>query len=131
MQHNSSKDADELKGENQMKCPSCSNETNIAVAKTEYIYPKWFLGWPTFWRFMSPTVARSITTMILVLCIVLILLALLGFSQGAWFMGLLLGLLAVFALYAFVICVKSLGQDQLKEYYKCSACGLEWSWFKE
>lgn len=114
-----------------MKCPNCSNETNIIVAKKEYIYPKWFLGLPTFWSFMSPTIARSITVMILALCIVLILLALSGFSQGIWFPGILYGFCALFALYTFVICVKSLGKEQLKEYYKCNACNLEWSWFKE
>jgi hypothetical protein len=114
-----------------MKCPNCSNETDIVVSKKEYIYPKWFLGLPTFWSFMSPTIARSITVMILGLCIALVLLALLGISQGVWFLGVLYGFCALFALYAFLICAKSLGKDQIKEYYKCNACNLEWAWFKE
>ncbi len=114
-----------------MKCPNCSAETNIVLTKKEYIYPKWFLGLPTFWGFISPPMARSITAMILVLSIVLVSLALIGFSQGVWLLGVLYGLCALFGLYAFVICIKSLGKDQVKAYYKCNTCNLEWNWFNE
>lgn len=114
-----------------MKCPNCSAETNIVLTKKEYIYPKWFLGLPTFWGFISPPMARSITAMILVLSIVLVSQALIGFSQGVWLLGVLYGLCALFGLYAFVICIKSLGKDQVKAYYKCNTCNLEWNWFNE
>jgi hypothetical protein len=119
------------KGETPMKCPSCSNETNIVVVKQEHIYPELFFGLPTFWRFMSPPLARAVTAMILVICMALILLVLVWLSQGLWPMSLFVGLLALFSLYIFVACVKSLGQHRLKEYYKCNACGLEWSRFEE
>jgi hypothetical protein len=115
------------KGETLMKCPGCSNEANIAVAKREYIYPELFFGLPTFWRFMSPAMARAVTVIILVLCITLAAVTLVWLSQGLWLLGLFGILLTVFSLYIFVACVKSLGKYQLKEYYKCSTCGLEWS----
>ena len=110
-----------------MKCPGCSNETNIAVAKREYIYPELFFGLPTFWRFMSPSMARAVTAFILVIGIALAAVALVWLSQSLWLFGLFAGLMTLFSLYIFVVCVKSLGKYQLKEYYKCNACGLEWS----
>ncbi len=114
-----------------MKCPGCNNETNIAVAKQEHLYPELFFGLPTFWRFMSPTLAQAVTVIILVLSVALIFVTLVCLSQGLWLMSLLVGLLALFSLYICVACVKAVGQHRLKEYYKCNACGLEWSLLKE
>jgi hypothetical protein len=110
-----------------MECPNCKTETHVAVLKEEHIYPELFLGMPTFWRFMSPAVARLVTAVILAIGIALVVLALLWLSQGIWFMSLFAGLLAVFALYIFVICLKSLRKHQIKTYYKCGTCHLEWS----
>ncbi|CAG0935797.1 hypothetical protein TFLX_04647 [Thermoflexales bacterium] len=110
-----------------MKCPRCSTETNITVAKREYIYPELFFGLPTFWRFMSPLMARAVTAFILVICLALAAVALVWLSQNLWLLGLFAGLIALLSLYVFVACVKALGKHQLKEYYKCNACGLEWS----
>jgi hypothetical protein len=110
-----------------MKCPSCNNDANVVVAKLEYIYPELFFGLPTFWRFMSPMLARSVTVIILVLCMALAAMALVWLSQGLWLFGLFAGLATLFSLYIFVACVKSLGKYQVKESYKCNACGLEWS----
>jgi uncharacterized membrane protein len=114
-----------------MKCPSCSQETNVVVAKEEHIYAELFLGLPTFWRFMPPATARLITAMIGAICIGLVWLALVWLNRGVWFMSAVAGLLALFSLYIFVACVRSLGKHRLKESYKCNACGLEWSWSKE
>ena len=114
-----------------MKCPSCGNETNIATAKEEHIYPELFFGLPTFWRFMSPKVARSILAAIFVICVALFALAFDWLNRGVWFMSLFAGLLALFSLYIVVACARSLGKHRLKEQHKCNACGLEWSWFKE
>ena len=97
------------------------------MMKKEYIYPELFFGLPTFWRFMSPTLARSTTAIILMIGIILILLALIWLIQSIWFMGILAGLLALFSLYIFVRCIKSIGKCQIKEFSKCNACGLEWS----
>jgi hypothetical protein len=117
-------------GETQMKCPSCNAETNTVV-KEEYIWPEWFLGIPAFWPFMSPTLARATTALILGLCIILTVLTIILFSEAPWFIGLLTGLLALLSLYFLVFSVKSLGQHQIKKYYKCGACGLEWSPLEE
>lgn len=114
-----------------MKCPSCSNETNIDVVKKEYIYPELFLGMPAFWPFMSPTIARSVLAIILMFCIALISLTLFLFSQSFWFLGIPVGLVALFSVYVLVASAKSLGKYRLKEYHKCGACGLEWSHFRE
>jgi hypothetical protein len=110
-----------------MKCPKCNDDANVVVAKLEYIYPELFGGLPTFWRFMSPMMARVVTVIILLLCIVLAVMALVLLSQGQWLLGLLIGLATLFSLYIFVACVKGLGKVQIKESYKCNACGLEWS----
>lgn len=115
----------------QVKCPGCGNETNVAVAKEEHIYAELFLGLPTFWRFMSPTVARSITAMILAICFALIWLAVGWLNRGEWLIGLLACVPGLFSLYILMACVRSLGKHQLKQFYKCNDCGLEWSWFKE
>jgi hypothetical protein len=114
-----------------MKCPGCGNETILAVVKQEHIYPELFLGMPTFWRFMPPAIARSVAAMILVICVALIALALVWLTHGQWLMSVFGGILALFSLYIFVACARSLGRHRLKEYYRCRACGLEWSWYKE
>ena len=114
-----------------MKCPSCGNETNIAPAKVEHIYPELFLGLPTFWRFMSPAVARAVTAIILVFSVAPAWLTLVSLNRGLWFVSLFTGLVALFSLYIFVACVRALGKHRLKQYDKCNACGLEWSWDKE
>jgi uncharacterized membrane protein len=119
------------KGEIPMKCPNCNSDANVVIAKQEHIYPELFFGLPTFWRFMSPAMARAVTAMILVLCIALVLVALVWLSQGLWLVSLFAGLLALFSLYIFVACVKALRKHQLKEYYKCNACDLEWSQSEE
>jgi hypothetical protein len=109
-----------------VKCPRCSNETDVVVAKVEHLYPDLFPGIPTFWRFMPPALARTTTAIIFVLCMALILMALVWLSQGLWLMSLFIGLVTLLSLYIFVACIKALGQHQIKEYYKCNACGLEW-----
>ncbi len=110
-----------------MKCPKCNDDANVVVAKLEYIYPELFFGLPTFWRFMTPTMARFVTVIILVLCVALVAMALVLLGQGQGLLGLLVGLATLFSLYIFVVCVKGVGKVQIKESYKCNACGLEWS----
>lgn len=110
-----------------MECPKCKTETYVAVLKEEHIYPELFLGMPTFWPFMSPMIARLVMTVILAFVIGFIVLAVLWLSMGIWLLGLFVGGLAVFLLYIFVACFKSLKKHQLKTYYKCGDCKLEWS----
>jgi DNA-directed RNA polymerase subunit RPC12/RpoP len=114
-----------------MECPSCRIETSVMVAKVEYIYPDLFHGTPTFWRFISPKLALSITIVAFVMCLVLFIQTFVFFSQGFWLMSVFIFIMALFLLYIFFVCVKSIGKHQLKEYYRCNKCGLEWSWFKE
>jgi hypothetical protein len=110
-----------------VECPSCRNDSHTAVVRVEHIYPDLFLGLPTFWRFMSPALARSVTGVIGVLSVALPLLSLASLSLGSAVMSLSVGLVTVLSVYIFVACVRALGRHRVKEQFRCSKCGLEWS----
>jgi hypothetical protein len=97
------------------------------MRKVEHIYPPLFLGLPTFWSFMSPSLARSVTAGIGVVAVALVVLGVASLSQGSAVMSLSVGLAAILSLYVFAVCVKALGHHQVREHFACEGCGLEWS----
>jgi hypothetical protein len=110
-----------------MECPSCRNDTNTALVRTEHIYPDLVPGVPTFWRFMAPTLARSVTAAIGGIAVTLLLLDIASLAQGSAIMSVSVGLVAVLSAYVFVKCLRGLGHHHVKQQFRCTGCGLEWA----
>jgi hypothetical protein len=114
-----------------MKCPSCKTKTQVELIKTEFYYPDLFLGMPTFWRFMTPVIARNITAIITFICIGLGIFTLYWINKGHWVLGISASIICLFSVYIVIACFKSMSQYRVKNHYKCLSCRLEWSWFQD
>jgi hypothetical protein len=114
-----------------MICPSCKTETQIQEEKTEYIYPTLFLGVPTFWGFMTPSIARLVTTIIFIIGIIMALMGINYLVRESYVLATGLLMIVVMIIYTIVVCINSLGQYRIKKHYKCLSCRLEWCQFIE
>jgi hypothetical protein len=110
-----------------LKCPNCQDEKNITVSRKDYIYPSLYFGKPTFWRFMSPAIASSVTVMIFIISIIISVLTIIWIIKGLWIPAISLIPGIILSIYSFIICLKSLGKYKIKEHFKCNSCRLEWS----
>lgn len=110
-----------------MDCPTCRDGSHTVVRKVVHIYPPLFLGLPTFWSFMSPALARAVTSGIGVVAIGLVLLGVATLRQDSAVVSLAVGLAAALSIYIFAACARALGRHQVREHFACQGCGLEWS----
>jgi hypothetical protein len=114
-----------------MICPSCKTETRIQEQRTEYIYPNYFVGMPTFWGFMSPSLARMITIIIAGLGILAAILGTISVLNHLMKLGVTMLIILPLIIYTVIVGIISLKQYRIKEYYKCLSCRLEWYEFVE
>jgi hypothetical protein len=114
-----------------MLCPSCKVETRIQEVKTVYIYPSKFFGLPAFWGFISPAVARLVTVTIAILGLVMAAVGVGALMVGRLAMGVVPLLIFAFCVYSAAVCINSLGKYQVKRYFRCLSCRLDWYEFVE
>jgi hypothetical protein len=86
-------------GGNEVDCPTCRDASHTVVRKVVHIYPQLLLGLPTFWSFMSPTLARAVTGGIGVVAIALVLLGVATLSQDSAVASWAVGLAAALSIY--------------------------------
>ncbi|MGB7538611.1 MAG: hypothetical protein WBM17_08745, partial [Anaerolineales bacterium] len=114
-----------------MICPSCKTETQIQEEKTQYIYPNYFIGMPTFWGFMNPSFARMITIIIAALGIIMAILGTILVIENYLKLGITMLIILPLIIYTVIVGIISLNKYRIKKYYKCLSCRLEWYGFVE
>jgi hypothetical protein len=111
----------------EMECPSCRNDTNTALVRTEHIYPDLVPGVPTFWRFMAPTLARYVTAAVGGIAVTFSLLGIASSARASAIVSVSVGVTAVLSAYIFVKCLRGLRHHHVRRQFRCTGCGLEWA----
>jgi hypothetical protein len=110
-----------------MECPICRDRTRAVVVRTEHVYPDLFPGVPTFWAFMTPGIARSVTAAIGGVAATFLLVGAVALALRSALVGLSALPGAFVAAFVFARCRRALGQHREKYLCRCCECGLEWA----
>lgn len=110
-----------------MECPNCRDRTKAVTVRTEHVYPDLFPGVPTFWRFMTPRLAKAVTVAIGGVAGLLVLLGVVAVAVRSALIGLSVVPGAIVSIFVFVRCRRALGQHYEKQLFRCCECGLEWA----